>query len=568
MKIKSLQLNNFKRFTNLVLQDIPDDNKLVLLIGNNGSGKSSIFDAFELISDLIHRTPPNAGNNVPFGGGKDYSYYHKKPYLLGININFSDKSIITCQFDSVPNGRITYSRKFSPNLFYGRTAVRYLPRISRTSIGQTVDISKDTDKPEYFIDEDRRFENDIDLLIIEVVEKVFKGINTENNQQLEEIRFFLNKINDAFPRIFGTGNGTKLLFKSLIPPAEGRPSRMIFQKGNSEIDYDLLSSGEKEVVNLLFNLFVRNRIYKDTVYFMDEIDTHLNTKLQGDLLKEIAENWIPENCQLWTASHSLGFIQYAKESNRAVIFDLDDYDFDNSKILSPKPKENPDIYEIAVNRDILPHLFRDYTIYFVENKDKNYYSSMDIAHVIFVQANDKRSVYHKTKGREFHGIIDRDFLTDSDIIEIEKRYSRLKILRLYSIENYLYHPENLKEYCTPKNISFDSHSYMENLRNEKNIVKDEIKRKLAIIRLSYPFFDEPENTGRENQKRFRNDSENLGQVAELEKYLNSDSFDDFYKIFPMKDYATQMKERQFIDKSDLAKTDWFKHQIEAIIKQK
>ena len=53
MKIKSLQLKNFKRFTDLTLQGIPDNAKLVLLIGSNGSGKSSVFDAFEYINKKI-----------------------------------------------------------------------------------------------------------------------------------------------------------------------------------------------------------------------------------------------------------------------------------------------------------------------------------------------------------------------------------------------------------------------------------------------------------------------------------------------------------------------------------
>ena len=57
---------------------------------------------------------------------------------------------------------------------------------------------------------------------------------------------------------------------------------------------------------------------------MDELDLHLNTQLQYNLLKEITENWIPENCQLWTASHSLGFIDYANGSEMAAIIDFDD----------------------------------------------------------------------------------------------------------------------------------------------------------------------------------------------------------------------------------------------------
>ena len=50
MKIKKLELINFKRFTHLVINHIPETAKLVLLIGANGSGKSSVFDGFDFVS--------------------------------------------------------------------------------------------------------------------------------------------------------------------------------------------------------------------------------------------------------------------------------------------------------------------------------------------------------------------------------------------------------------------------------------------------------------------------------------------------------------------------------------
>jgi recombinational DNA repair ATPase RecF len=45
MKIKEVQLNRFKRFTNLKLNGIPETAKLVVLVGPNGSGKTSLFEA-------------------------------------------------------------------------------------------------------------------------------------------------------------------------------------------------------------------------------------------------------------------------------------------------------------------------------------------------------------------------------------------------------------------------------------------------------------------------------------------------------------------------------------------
>ena len=45
MKIKKIELNNFKRFTHLLVENIPETTKLVVLVGPNGSGKTSFMEA-------------------------------------------------------------------------------------------------------------------------------------------------------------------------------------------------------------------------------------------------------------------------------------------------------------------------------------------------------------------------------------------------------------------------------------------------------------------------------------------------------------------------------------------
>lgn len=554
MKIKSLQLKNFKRFTDLTLQDIPDNAKLVLLIGSNGSGKSSVFDAFEVLSTNAKKSA-SASNLFAY---TNYSEYYSKSRETDFEISLTDsKGFIHVRTKNI--SRI----ELDANNFYGRTSFRQIPVLTRNSLGQQrFDVMADTDRPAAFIDKDNRFENDIEKITGYILTEVFR-----TNKSSEEIRDkYINPINKAFENIFGSQNGIKLSLLEITPPLDGKIANIIFTKGKSEMHYNLLSAGEKEVFNILINLVARKEYYTDTIFFFDEIDLHLNTKLQYSFLKEIVENWIPDNCQFWTASHSLGFIQYAKESEQSVIFDFDDLDFDYPRVLVPTAKDNPDLYEIAINKELLPELFKDYAIYFVENKDRSYYSALNIPNVLFVQSNNKKSVYHKTKNGEFNGIIDRDFLTDRDIEEIEQQYQKLRVLRLYSIENYLYHPENLREFFSSKNIPFDGTSYINSISAEKEKVKANIIRSLALTRTSYSFFEEPEYNGKANQKRFGNNDENLMEVAELEKYLNSNDFDIFYKVFPMKDNATQLKERQNISKSDLAKTNWFKTQIENIIK--
>lgn len=46
MKIKTIKANNFKRFSDLTITNIPESAKLVVLVGPNGSGKTSVFEIF------------------------------------------------------------------------------------------------------------------------------------------------------------------------------------------------------------------------------------------------------------------------------------------------------------------------------------------------------------------------------------------------------------------------------------------------------------------------------------------------------------------------------------------
>ena len=67
MKIKRVHFKKFKRFTDLVITNIPSSAKLVVMVGSNGSGKSSVFDGFR----LWH------GQQDGRGFGYDRDYYHK-----------------------------------------------------------------------------------------------------------------------------------------------------------------------------------------------------------------------------------------------------------------------------------------------------------------------------------------------------------------------------------------------------------------------------------------------------------------------------------------------------------
>ena len=82
MFISQLQLKNFKRFTavTLDLSDAQTPPRLVLLIGANGSGKSSVFDAFEWL------TKPSKDGSL----SGEIAYYSKTSQSVDSNEDWCD----------------------------------------------------------------------------------------------------------------------------------------------------------------------------------------------------------------------------------------------------------------------------------------------------------------------------------------------------------------------------------------------------------------------------------------------------------------------------------------------
>jgi hypothetical protein len=258
----------------------------------------------------------------------------------GILTGLNEAFVIDAKARIVRHDNQKWPDNVSPTAFYGRSSLRQVPQLTRTALGQgkPVNFDKDSDRPRMYIERDNRFENDLDKITGLILKDFYRSDQLASQIKLK----YINPISEAFTRIFGENSATQLTLLELIPPLDDKVADIIFKKGESEIHYNYLGNGEKEVFNILINLLVRKNFYQDTIYYLDELDLHLNTKLQYHLLKEIVENWIPANCQLWTASHSLGFIEYANEVDNAVIVDFDELDFDKPQTLFVQPKNRYD----------------------------------------------------------------------------------------------------------------------------------------------------------------------------------------------------------------------------------
>ncbi len=540
MKIKSLRLKNFKRFTDLTIQGIPDATKLVLLIGSNGSGKSSVFDAFEVLNRYrVHSLTENVEK-----------YYSKNAMPFQVIADFGNGFISDTAKTSFKSNELI---QIPVTSYYGRTSLRQVPRLTRMQLGNQVDVMNDGDKPYSFIDRDDRFENDLEHLFGKLLKEFFK--TTDDKSQIKDE--VIKPINEALDRIFSKENGTRLQLIELIPPLEGKVAEVNFSKGDSIFHYNLLSAGEKEIFNILINLIARKEIVKDLYYF-DELDLHLNTLLQYNFLKEIIENWIPENCQFWTASHSLGFIQYATDYEKGCVIDLDDLDFDKKQILAPKDKDNFEIFEIAVSKSFIDKSVQERRIIFSENSDTPFYNDLNMPNTFFFVAIDKMDVFHKAKNHRQFGLIDRDYLSDEEVEQIKLEYPYLYVLPYYSFENLIYHPDNLEAYYASANKTFDKDLYIQQLTNIKNDERDYLAGGIIQARSGYPFYRENENA-----RKLKQFKENYKGIIEL---LRSDTFESFYKVFPAKDYGREIIQRQQIATVNLVQTLWFKTQIENTFK--
>jgi AAA15 family ATPase/GTPase len=546
MRIKSLNLQNFKRFTDLKISDIPQESKLVLLIGSNGSGKSSLFDAFNWVSK-----GPNALNEYLYG--KLNNYYKKienEDSFLDVNFYDADK------IEKKNGKRILYEDQYRlSNKFIGRSSIRIIPKISIN--GDSGATLNDSDKPEKYIDHDSRFVNDvykyIEVINEAVTKPVFQGKQADT---LEIFKENIEPLNKSLLKVFGDNTETTIQIIKYENPRPDRAANLIFKKGLSEISYELLSHGEKQVIILLLNFIVRQEFYQDSIIFIDEMDCHLNTALQYSLLEEIVSRWIPDSSQLWTASHSLGFIDYARKSKEASIIDFDLLNFDYPQELRPLPKDELDVYEIAIPKEIIKDVLKDFTKVFVENKNDEFFNLVFLGEeknkYVFLGVNNSSEVFLSCKNNKFSlGIRDRDYLKEEEVHSIKEKIPNLKILSFYNFENYIYHPENLKELALK---GFDEEEYKNEICRQKNLKRDEILLSIGEARQHYL----------ELKEFFK--KEDIKDKTYFAKALESNNFNDYYPIFDMKKYFDKSYLQKFqLTTQILVKTDWFKEQIKKVL---
>jgi len=275
------------------------------------------------------------------------------------------------------------------------------------------------------------------------------------------------------------------VFQNLTLESIGNPlteGQFFFTKGNSEhFPYKNLSSGEKGAFDILLDLIIKTQEFNNTVIAIDEPELHMHSSLQRALLEEIF-NLIPNNCQLWIATHSIGFIRGSIEllksySDNVVLLDFSDLDFDipqNITPVKPSTKIIRNIFEVAI--DDLSSMIVPSKIVICEGSlnapndstksefdTKVYNIIFKNEDILFISGDNKASAQKSAElllkiisqsgsVRGISSIVDSDDLTYDQIEKYKKECPSQKYLSRHSIENYLFDSEIIDAYCDANSI--------------------------------------------------------------------------------------------------------------------
>lgn len=439
MKISSIQLTNFRRFANLLISDLPPA-KLVILAGPNGSGKSTLFDAFAINHRAVGRW------SVPWD--KDYhSRTREAAWSNQVNIRFHGPDA----------GRKSY---------YIRSAYRNEAEFNLGSLTKQENATE-TLRISRMIDQDSSVSKNFQMLASNALEDAFERY--DGSMSLSEFRdHSIGDIRDAVSRLF-----PDLQLDTLGNPLSDGTFR--FTKGEIKgFSYKNLSGGEKAAFDLLLDLVVKSRVFDDTIFAIDEPETHLNTRLQGALLEELF-GLVPSNCQLWIATHSIGMMRKALELYRlspddVIFLDFEGHNFDDLVHLQPvKPSRAFWQRILSVALDDLAELVAPETLIICEGNPVSPHSGKNAGHdakcygaifeaefpnCAFISGGNSHDVAgdrlkfasafpNIIAGLNIRRLIDRDDHSPGDIADF--RSSGVFVLSRRAIESYIYDDEIIEK---------------------------------------------------------------------------------------------------------------------------
>lgn len=315
MRITSLRFQEFKKFSDLIIKGIFPTVQLVVMIGPNGSGKSSLFEGMNYwVSARTNRIAFDKDYHwkVGFTAQDSWSELHNKLHI-----------------DSIQTPQTLEEWK---KAFYFRTAYRHEANFKSSGISSLGDALDDRRRPQKLIDVETRVSDNYQRLVGDAINEVFNSL--DDTRTVKDVREkLIGEVRSSMARVFD----------NLVLQGTGNPMNngtFLFEKGVSHgYHYTNLSGREKAAFDLLLDFVVKREFFNNTIYCIDEPELHMHTRLQGQLLAELYRK-VPDGCQLWVATNSIGMMRCAMELHQhdqcsVAFLDFEGHDFDQQVEIRP-----------------------------------------------------------------------------------------------------------------------------------------------------------------------------------------------------------------------------------------
>lgn len=503
MRVKRIKLTNFKRFSNLTIDSIPETTKLVVMVGPNGSGKTSIMEAMNHFYKCSG-----------FGSAGDYQYLRKIEIgqtLDPRNWIHEAVNLVDIEFydHSFPK---QYSSGQTKGHFYFRSAYRNEPDFTVDTMNRQPDPTKEL-RLNTLIENDQTISKNYQALVATSVNELFKDENQK--KYVEDVTNKLTgKIKASMEKVF-----KNLMFTSLGNPLSN--GTFYFSKGASQnFQYKNLSAGEKAAFDLILDMVVQSQYFPDAIYCIDEPETHMHTQLQGKVLRELY-SLVPDQSQLWISTHSIGMLQEAEEieSNNpgtVTFLDFGNRNFDQEQLIQPVKigkKVLEKFYELAFGdfaKLMLPEVIVfcegthegkkrkdfDQSIYnkIFENRCPTtlFISAGNCNDIIELQSKQGGVINTLLNNCKVIRLIDRDDCSSGEIESYNKE--GIKVLQRRNLESYLLDDTVITKLCELNNQNDKIQSCLEakqralrstsgasdDLKSVRGVIYNELKKILGL----------------------------------------------------------------------------------------